>query len=399
MPINFVAPDRVPRILMFRWALWFLFANAAVLLLICLNYLKTMPAPESPLAQVFLGLSYPGHCFSLSLYMFPVIAAVILVYPRRRVVFGVAILLELSLLLLIIIDSLVFAQYRFHLNGMVWNLITSGAAGDVLPVTGMLWLVLLGAIIFVALGEWLLAVLSWRWVLKERKHYGIAIGASVVVIIIFSQVMHAWANANNYTQITSQVRYLPGYKPLTMKRFMRKMGFIVNNEAAKLQLSSHHSALRYPLETLACSDSKKQNMSLLMVVIDSWRFDALTPEITPNISRLGKGSQNFGNHFSSGNSTRFGIFGLFYGLYGTYWHSLLAEEQSPVLMRELEKRSYRMGVFASAPLINPEFDRTVFADIRSRIDLRQEGTDRKFNRMRPSMARVLGLETRSAKEG
>ena len=27
------------------------------------------------------------------------------------------------------------------------------------------------------------------------------------------------------------------------------------------------------------------------------------------------------------------------------------------------------------------------------------GTDRKFNRMRPSMARVLGLETRSAKVG
>ena len=26
-------------------------------------------------------------------------------------------------------------------------------------------------------------------------------------------------------------------------------------------------------------------------------------------------------------------------------------------------------------------------------------TDRKFNRMRPRMARVLGLETRSAKEG
>ena len=29
----------------------------------------------------------------------------------------------------------------------------------------------------------------------------------------------------------------------------------------------------------------------------------------------------------------------------------------------------------------------------------QNFTDRKFNRMRPSMARVLGLETRSAKEG
>jgi len=31
--------------------------------------------------------------------------------------------------------------------------------------------------------------------------------------------------------------------------------------------------------------------------------------------------------------------------------------------------------------------------------LLESGTDRKFNRMRPSMARVLGLETRSAKEG
>ena len=31
-------------------------------------------------------------------------------------------------------------------------------------------------------------------------------------------------------------------------------------------------------------------------------------------------------------------------------------------------------------------------------DLQQQ-TDRKFNRMRPSMARVLGLETRSAKTG
>ncbi len=30
---------------------------------------------------------------------------------------------------------------------------------------------------------------------------------------------------------------------------------------------------------------------------------------------------------------------------------------------------------------------------------RNDFTDRKFNRMRPSMARVLGLETRSAKEG
>ena len=109
------------------------------------------------------------------------------------------------------------------------------------------------------------------------------------------------------------------------------------------------------------------------MVIDSWRFDALTPDITPNIWHLSKESWRFDNHFSSGNATRFGIFGLFYGLYGTYWHSMLAEEKSPVLMREFERQQYRVEILASAPLINPEFDRTVFADIRNRIELRQTG--------------------------
>lgn len=48
--------------------------------------------------------------------------------------------------------------------------------------------------------------------------------------------------------------------------------------------------------------------------------------------------------------------------------------------------------------------RALFARVVDTVVSRQhmlygQATDRKFNRMRPSMARVLGLETRSAKEG
>lgn len=388
MTNNVVTEDRVPRILMFRWALWFMFANAVVLMLISLNYLKSMPMPDAPLARLFLGLSYPGHFFSLAMYVFPLIAAAILIYPRRRFVFALAIFLELTLVLIIIIDSLVFAQYRFHLNGMVWNLLTSGAAGDVLPVTGMLWLILFIAIIFIVFCEWLLAVISWSWVQKKRQHYGIGIGALIAVVILIGHGMHAWADANNYTLITSQVRYLPAYKPLTMKRFMVRMGFAVKNETGKLHLVANNSALRYPLETITCDKNNPKKMNLMLIVIDSWRFDALTPEITPSIWELSKDSLRFDNHFSSGNCTRFGIFGLFYGLYGTYWHAILAEERSPLLMKELERQSYRMGIFASAPLVNPEFDRTIFADIRSQISLRQEG-ERPFQRDRTITDKML----------
>lgn len=365
-------PDRHNRVMMFSWALWFLFANAFILMLISLNYVASMTIPEDTLARIFLGFSYPGHFVSLSLYTFPLIAAGIAIYPSRRFVFILSILLETALILTIAIDSMVFAQYRFHLNGMIWNLLTSGAVKDILPITGMIWLVMALAVAAIALIEWLIALISWRWAIKKRRPYGLSLCILAGVVILSGHVLHAWADANHYTAITKQVRYLPAYKPLTMKRLMVRMGFAAEQQKESLRLGSGNSALRYPLEAMTCPDNPTKK-NVLLIVIDSWRFDTLTADITPNIWRLSKESQRFDHHFSSGNATRFGIFGLFYGLYGTYWHSILAEEKSPVLMRAFEKQQYRMKILASAPLVNPEFDRTVFSDIRNNIELRQTG--------------------------
>jgi uncharacterized protein len=355
---------------MLRWALWFLFANAFVLMLISLNYIKSMTIPEDALARVFLGISYPGHFFSLALISFPIIAAGIALYPSRRFVFSLSVILETLLILTIVVDSLVFAQYRFHLNGMVWNLLTSGAVKDILPITGTIWLVLGLAIVTIAATEWFIARASWYWATKKRRPYGVSLSIAIGLVIITGHIIHAWADANHYTAITRQIRYLPAYKPLTMKHMMVRLGLAAEQQKDGLRLGGENSALRYPLETISCP-SKPAKTNVLLIVIDSWRFDALTPEIAPNIWNLSKESWRFDNHFSSGNATRFGIFGLFYGLYGTYWHSMLAEEKSPVLMREFEKQQYRFEMLGSAPLFNPEFDRTVFSDIRSKIELRQ----------------------------
>lgn len=356
--------------IMFKWALWFLFANSFVLMLISLNYTKSMAMPEGTIARLFLGIAYPGHFISLALYLFPLIAAGIAIYPSRRFVFALSIVLQTSLILTVIVDSMVFAQYRFHLNGMIWNLLTSGAAKDILPLTGTLWLITAVAIAVIALIEWTIARVSWHWVIMDRRSYGLPLSIFIFLLIFSGHALHAWADANHYTAITRQVRYLPAYKPLTMKRLMVRLGLVTEHKKDDLRLGSENSALSYPLETIKCPD-KPAKTNLLLIVIDSWRFDALTPEITPNIWRFSKDSWRFDNHFSSGNATRFGIFGLFYGLYGTYWHSMLAEEKSPVLMREFEKQQYLFKMLGSAPLFNPEFDRTVFADIRTKIELRQ----------------------------
>lgn len=358
---------------MFRWTMWFLALNSCVLMLVSLNFLKAMTLPDSTFAKVFLALAYPGHFISLSFYLFPVIALIILMYPRRGVVFAVSMCLETSLILLVIVDSLVFAQYRFHLNGMIWNLLTSGAVKDILPITTKLWLVLATAITGILLIEWALAQACWRWVHKGQKRYGVVITALILSVIVSGHILHAWADANHFTPITKQVRYLPAYKPLTMKKLLVSLGLVKKQPDEEKLRSSGGSALAYPLETIHCSNDRPEKLNLLLIVVDSWRYDALTAEITPNIWRLSQNGWRFDSHYSSGNATRFGIFGLFYGLYGTYWHSMLAEEKSPVLMRELQKQKYRMSILASAPLVNPEFDRTVFADIRNKIELRQTG--------------------------
>lgn len=363
---------RHDRGMMLRWALWFLFANAFILMALSFNYLKSMAIPEASLARVFLGISYPGHFFSLALYTFPLIAAGVAIYPSRRFVFALSIFLEAALILTVLIDSMVFAQYRFHLNGMVWNLLTSGAVRDILPLTGMIWVIAAVAIVAIVLVEWIIAMAAWSWTTRERRAYGVPISLVIAVIVLTGHAMHAWADANHYIPITKQVRYLPAYKPLTMKRLMVKLGLAAELKKDELRLGSDSSALKYPLEPMKCPE-RQAKPNVLLIVIDSWRSDTLTPEITPNIWKFSREGLRFDNHFSSGNATRFGIFGLFYGLYGTYWHSMLAEEKSPVLMKEFEKQQYRMGILASAPLVNPEFDRTVFSDIRNSIELRQTG--------------------------
>lgn len=362
-----------PRATLLRWAGWFSVANALVLMLISLRYLKLMPFPDAALGLTFLGLSFPGHFLALAFYLFPLAALGILCYPRRGFAFALLGTLQLCLVLGVIIDTLVFAQYRFHLNGMVLNLLTGGAAGDVLPMTGKLWLLLALALLLLGALEWFLAVSCWRLVQKRRGRLGSGVALLVFLIILSSHVMHAWADANNVTSVTSQVRYLPAFKPLTAKRLMAKLGLGGGQQGVKLKAADRHSGLSYPLEKLTFREDGQKPLNLLFIVIDSWRFDNLNPESTPNIWNFAQKGWRFENHYSSGNATRFGIFGLFYGLYGTYWHAVLAEERSPVLMQELERRAYRMGIFASAPLVSPEFDRTVFADLRGSITLRTAG--------------------------
>ena len=95
-----------------------------------------------------------------------------------------------------------------------------------------------------------------------------------------------------------------------------------------------------------------------MIVVDAWRADAFTSEITPNINSFAEKSWNFRDHYSGGNATRSGIMSIFYGIPAihNFWMNLLLEQKGPVLVHQMLKQGYKVEVCASASLKSPEFN-------------------------------------------
>jgi membrane-anchored protein YejM (alkaline phosphatase superfamily) len=73
---------------------------------------------------------------------------------------------------------------------------------------------------------------------------------------------------------------------------------------------------------------------------------------------------DFRNHFSGGNSSRMGMFSLFYGLPPGYWASFSSLQRPTVLVDELQAQDYQLGLFSSASMYRPVvLDRTAFANV------------------------------------
>ncbi len=121
--------------------------------------------------------------------------------------------------------------------------------------------------------------------------------------------------------------------------------------------------LRYPLKPAAVRVGKPLN--LLFIIADSLRGDVVTPELAPNITRFAADhGMDFRNHFSGGNSSRMGMFSLFYGLPPGYWASFSSLQRPTVLVDELQAQDYQLGLFSSASMYRPVvLDRTAFANV------------------------------------
>lgn len=104
----------------------------------------------------------------------------------------------------------------------------------------------------------------------------------------------------------------------------------------------------------------KNKPNILWIVIDTLRYDAISPSLTPSIYEFSQQNIEFINHWSAGNSTLSGVFGMLYGLPSNYFSATINQHLPPLLFQLLEKTNYEQHVFFSGSLQNPPFIENAF---------------------------------------
>jgi membrane-anchored protein YejM (alkaline phosphatase superfamily) len=288
--------------------------------------------------------------------------------PLRKVAIGFAAAIACVFIYYFIIDSFVFNLTSIHIDPfwLEWIVSDFGAFGI---SSGTLRLALLGLVVAAAV-EMVLFALAWRT--RPRKIIGVSLFAALVVSLIFSQITHAVAYEKNDVRVTDITTYLPIYYPVTSHSEAAKYGGLLplGEDIAMEAGGGDHGILIYPLRNLEYGKPKGRDLpNIVVFFFESWRYDMMTGEVTPNTFALSRQSTVCSRHFCSGNSTVAGIFGFFYGLCPSYWTAVKGNNNrihNPVLIDILEDYGYDFGIFAKSNFKRHKIKDTVFRGIEVR---------------------------------
>jgi len=354
--------ETAPRGLLWRWLGWFGLVNAVLLMLISTVHLSGFRGGDSVLAWVYLVTIIVSHHAWLALLPLSLVAGtVITLWPRRRWVLATGVVLYAAMIALIVLDSLLWSQSRFHVNFLTAKILgwQSWVFVGVMFAIGLLF-------------ESVLAGRVWRRVTGSTRLGGRWVALLLTTCFLVAQFIYAWADASYYTPVTGVAQQLPVHRGFTAKKLLVRSGMVDIQQARERRLAERLSrglddaaarSLKYPLQPLRCPEDEPLN--LLIVLLDAWRFDMLSDEVAPNLEHWARErAVRFDAHFSGGNSSRMGVFSFFYGLPPGYFQSFEAAQRPALLITEAQRRGARLGLFTSADMYRPvALDRTAFANV------------------------------------
>ena len=323
----------------------------------------------------FIALRYltglPNVQWWQSLYVFAAAAGVffighflfqlLLVLPLQRISSNLgkvaAYGLTLVFLVALVTDTYVYQQYRFHINWPMIDLALVGGREVFSFSSGMM----MKMCFLVACLALLAAALLWVSCRLSQRAKAVWCCLLIVLGYVAVNCVSAYSVSQNVKSVTVLAERVPVSFPSRATRCFANVGLMAVGED-KLSLDSHVGSFHYPLNPLTYG--KGTDLSVLILAIDSLRADVVDEKTMPNLTKFKEKSASFTDHYSAGNATRAGVFGLFYGLPPFYWHSALSTNIPAAMVTGFQKAGYDITAFTTATLMRPEFYATVFSSVR-----------------------------------
>ncbi|NQD37672.1 sulfatase-like hydrolase/transferase [Permianibacter sp. IMCC34836] len=283
-----------------------------------------------------------------------------------RILLALAALLGAGINIALFADFTIFKIFAFHLNGFVWNLMTTPGGITSMGADAATMYSFAALIALLLLGHQLLA-----WYLQRDNRFrrwldGRFAGRYRRLLYVFAvltlteRVSYAIAHVRGSSPVLSVANNFPFHNPTTATHLLKRFGINVKRQA-EFKMDDH-AALNYPKAPLQKVTPEKP-LNIVWLVAESWRSDTLNAEIMPQMQAFADRAQLFTQHYSGSNGTRWGIFTQFYGLYGTYWFTVLENRRSPVLVDRLQELNYQLHISTSSAFSYPEFDQTVWVNV------------------------------------
>lgn len=371
------------RSMILRFISWFFLSNSLLFWILGYGYLnsilqtaslfKNTFADYSSLAGmiftlVFAIVNYLTYMMLLAFIPAIFLLAISLILPRQRLIWCLSVLVGVLSLSFLIADSRVYSLYKFHLNSTILSLFFNGNWYEFFDFSTKELQVALVVITILFILEIGLAILVWKKIIITQRFQ---LGKNIFLfwfggfLFCYFTLLHTIVQNNNL--FSQQTPNLPLFNQFFAYLIPDKKAADVlyrYSEEHFTQPLFSNDRLAYPLKPMRCSRAKHPT-NIILIMVDSLRFDSLNKEHMPNLANFAQNSWQFLNHMSGGNATQPGLFSLFYSIPSNYWTAVLEQKVPPVLIQLLLNQGYITKILWSSIMTPPPFNQTIYSGISS----------------------------------
>ena len=249
-----------------RWILRFVLFNSLLYMLIGFTFIINANYNDSWATKIFLLIANVGHMGFMPILLYPLLYIVYKITHKRFLVLLIGSFLSVLGLIYLMVDSVVYAQFRFHLNKFVFNMVFSSSADEIFQFPTWMYFIALLTVVFLIVSQFIISRFSYRIQSKKGSIFLIAI----IICLVSNHIVYAVSNAIFYQPVSQVQKVFPLYFPLTANSLLSKFD-LVDRERLKdkkvLSNKDSKGAVNYPKKELEFKEASKYNILFVFICV------------------------------------------------------------------------------------------------------------------------------------